>query len=73
VCVCVCVCVCVFSQCHPSCPGTHSVDKVGLKLRDPPLPPTSLTINTENVSPNRSDLEVFVISMLTLLVVFSLF
>jgi hypothetical protein len=41
VCVCVCVCVCVFprdrvSLCSPGCPGTHSVDQAGLKLRNPP-------------------------------------
>jgi hypothetical protein len=50
VCVCVCVCVCLLffffffffvflrqvSLCSPSCPGTHSVDQAGLKLRNPP-------------------------------------
>ena len=25
-----------FSLCSPGCPGTHSVDQVGLKLRNPP-------------------------------------
>ena len=24
------------SLCSPGCPGTHSVDQAGLKLRDPP-------------------------------------
>jgi hypothetical protein len=41
------VCVCNFffvfvfrdrvSQCSPGCPGTHSVDQAGLKLRNPPV------------------------------------
>jgi hypothetical protein len=36
--------VCLFppqdkvSLCSPGCPGTHSVDQTGLKLRDPPAP-----------------------------------
>jgi hypothetical protein len=25
--------------CSPGCPGTHSVDQVGLELRNLPLPP----------------------------------
>jgi hypothetical protein len=25
------------SLCRPGCPGTHSIDKAGLELRDPPV------------------------------------
>jgi hypothetical protein len=37
----VCLFVCLFfrdrvSLCSPGCPGTHSVDQAGLKLRNPP-------------------------------------
>jgi hypothetical protein len=40
-CLCVCLFVCLFfrdrvSLCSPGCPGTHSVDQVGLELRNSP-------------------------------------
>jgi hypothetical protein len=44
VCLCLCVCVSVcLCLCVPGCPGTHSVDQAGLKLRDLPAS-TSLVL-----------------------------